>query len=235
MEDTKALLFDVFGTVVDWRGSVVREIRDFAARNGLTLNPEAFADAWRGLYQPSMERVRSGEIGWTVLDDLHRVGLDRLLADNGISGLSEAEIIRLNHAWHRLDPWPDSREGLARIRRRYIAAPLSNGNVALMVDLARHGDLVWDAILGAEVARQYKPRPEVYFTAAQLLRLPPESCMMVAAHNDDLRAAASCGMRTAFVARPHEHGPGQTSDLAPAENWNIVAEDLRDLARQLGV
>jgi len=230
----KALLFDVFGTVVDWRGSIIREGEALGRDKGLTIDWARFADAWRGLYQPTMARVRTGELPWTKLDDLHRMSLDRVLADFGIRGLSAEEIDHLNRAWHRLDPWPEAVEGLTRLRRRLILATCSNGNVALIVNMARRAGMPWDMVLGAEVARHYKPEPEAYLISADLLGLAPEQCMMVAAHNGDLAAAAGCGLRTAFVLRPSEHGPAQTTDLAPARDWDVVAKDFVDLAEKLG-
>jgi 2-haloacid dehalogenase len=230
----RALTFDVFGTVVDWRSSIIREGQALGRRKGLDVDWPRFADAWRGLYQPSMDRVRKGEVDWIKLDDLHRASLDRLLVDFGITGLGEAEIDDLNRAWHRLDPWPDAVEGLTRLKKKFILATLSNGNVALMVNMAKRAGLPWDAVLGAEVARRYKPQPEAYLTTAALLGLPPEQCLMVAAHNGDLQAASATGFRTAFVPRPAEHGPGQTRDTAPARDWDVVAKDFVDLADRLG-
>jgi 2-haloacid dehalogenase len=231
----KALTFDVFGTVVDWRSSIIREGEALGRTKGLTrVDWAAFADAWRGLYQPMMERVRSGAAPWTKLDDLHRMSLDRLLGEFKIEGLSEEEIDDLNRAWHRLDPWPDVVDGLTRLKRRYILATLSNGNVALMVNMAKRAGLPWDTILGAEVARHYKPQPEAYLRTAELLGLRPEQCLMVAAHNGDLAAASGCGLRTAFVPRPLEWGPQKTVDVTPARAWDVVASDFGDLARQLG-
>jgi 2-haloacid dehalogenase len=230
----KALTFDVFGTVVDWRRSLIREGEALGRARGLTVDWARFADAWRALYQPMLSRVRSGELPWTRLDDLHRMSLDRLLVDFGIRGLGEAEIEHFNRAWHRLDPWPDAIPGLTRLRPRFILATCSNGNVALMVDMARRAGLPWDAILGAEPARHYKPEPEAYRVTADWLGLRPEQCMMVAAHNGDLAAAAACGLRTAFVARPTEHGPGQRTDLAPDRDFDVVAGDFVDLAARLG-
>jgi 2-haloacid dehalogenase len=229
----QALAFDVFGTVVDWRSSIIREGEAIGRQHGLRVDWAQFADAWRGLYQPNMDKVRSGAIGWTKLDDLHRMALDQLLVDFKITGLSEAEIDHLNRAWHRLDPWPDAVPGLTRLKRRYILATLSNGNVALMVNMARRAGLPWDAILGAEVAGHYKPQPEAYLRTAALLGLAPGECLMVAAHNSDLIAASGCGLRTAFVPRPEEHGPGQTRDLHPERPFDIVARDFLDLADQL--
>jgi 2-haloacid dehalogenase len=231
----KALTFDVFGTVVDWRSGIIREGETLARARGIAhVNWSEFADAWRGLYQPMMERVRSGEHPWTKLDDLHRTSLERLLGEFRIDGLGEAEVDHLNRAWHRLDPWPDAVEGLTRLKRRFILATLSNGNVALIVNMARRAGLPWDAVLGAEVVQRYKPQPEAYLRTAELLGLRPGECVMVAAHNGDLVAASSCGFRTAFVPRPTEYGPGQTKDLTAEHSFDVVATDFVDLARQLG-
>jgi 2-haloacid dehalogenase len=230
----QALTFDVFGTVVDWRRSIIREGEAVGRAHGLQVDWARFADSWRALYQPSLEEVRAGRRPWTKLDDLHRESLRRLLAEFRISALAEDEIEHLNRAWHRLDPWPDAVEGLTRLRRRFILATLSNGNVALMVNMARRAGLPWDAILGAEVARHSKPRPEAYLGTADLLGLAPGQCLMVAAHNGDLIAAAGCGFRTAFVARPTEHGPQQTTDLKPERDFDVVARDFVDLADRLG-
>jgi 2-haloacid dehalogenase len=234
LESVKALTFDVFGTVVDWRSSLIREGEALGRARGLRVDWARFADAWRGLYQPMLSRVRSGELAWTKLDELHRMSLDRLLVDFGIAGLGDDEIDHLNRAWHRLDPWPDAVEGLTRLRRRYVLATCSNGNVALIVNMARRAGLPWDAVLGAEVARHYKPQPEAYRITADMLGLGTEECMMVAAHNGDLAAAAGCGLRTAFVARPTEYGPEQKTDLAPERDWDVVAKDFLDLAGKLG-
>jgi 2-haloacid dehalogenase len=231
----KALTFDVFGTVVDWRTSIAREGAALGRAKGIThVDWVQFADAWRGLYQPAMTRVRKGERPWTRLDTLHRESLDALLVQFGIKGLAEDEIDHLNRAWHRLDPWPDAVEGLTRLKRRFVLATLSNGNIALMVNMARHGGLPWDAILGAEPTQHYKPQPETYLGTADMLGLRPEQCLMVAAHNNDLVAAARCGLRTAFVARPTEHGPAQTSDLRAEHAFDVVARDFIDLAANLG-
>jgi 2-haloacid dehalogenase len=234
LESVKACTFDVFGTVVDWRSSVIREVEALARTKGFAVDAARFAEAWRGLYQPAMEEVRSGRRPWTKLDDLHRESLDRLLGEFGIRGLAEGEVDRLNRAWHRLDPWPDAVPGMIRLRRRFVLATLSNGNVALMVNMARRAGLPWDAILGAEVARHYKPQPEAYLMTADLLGLRPDQCLMVAAHNGDLAAANAQGFRTAFVARPTEYGSGQTRDIAPEREWDVVADDFVDLAARLG-
>ena len=232
--ETKALTFDVFGTVVDWRSSIIREGKALGERKGIDVDWEKFADAWRALYQPAMSKVRSGKMPWTKLDDLHRMNLDQILLDFHIDELSPEEVDHFNRAWHRLDPWSDSVEGLARLKNHYIIATLSNGNIALLVNMAKHAGLPWDAILGAEVAGHYKPEPQSYLKTARQLGLEPPQCMLVAAHNSDLIAAAKCGYRTAFVCRPTEYGPNQSTDLAPDHAFDIVAEDFLDLADQLG-
>ena len=231
----KALVFDTFGTVVDWRTSVTQEVEQLAKKKGFKVDAAKFADAWRAGYGPSMNRVRTGELPWTRLDALHRMILDKILVDFGITGLSESEIDTLNHAWHRLRPWPDSVSGLTRLKKRFIIAPLSNGNIALMTNLAKYGGLPWDCILGAELARHYKPDREVYQSAADFLDLKLDQVMMVAAHLGDLRAAKGVGLRTAFVPRPHEYGPGGKPDLQPDSAVDLPATDFNDLARQLGV
>ncbi len=234
MESVKALTFDVFGTVVDWRNGITEEGRTLGRNKGIEADWEAFADAWRGQYQPSLARVRDGEVPWTNLDSLHRASLDALLEEFGIKSLAEPDKDALNRAWHRLPPWPDSVEGLTLLKRKYILATLSNGNVALLVNMARNAGLPWDAILGAEVARHYKPQPESYLVTAELLGLAPRECMMVAAHNDDLVAAAALGFRTAFVPRPIEYGPDQQTNLQAEHDFDVVGESFIDLAAQLG-
>jgi 2-haloacid dehalogenase len=232
----KALVFDVFGTCVDWRSSIAREGEALGCGLGATgVDWLAFADAWRAQYQPQMETVRSGQRPWTTLDVLHREALDTVLPVFGLDAMSVVDRDDLTRAWHRLDPWPDVIEGLTRLKTRYIIAPNSNGNIALLVNMAKRAGLPWDAILGAEIARAYKPRPEVYLGCAGALGLAPSAVMMVAAHNGDLIAAAACGLQTAFVPRPTEHGPGQISDLAPEREFDVVATDFIDLANQLGV
>lgn len=230
----KALTFDVFGTVVDWRTSIIREGRALGERKGIDVDWESFVDAWRGLYQPAMSKVREGKRPWTKLDDLHRESLEWLLAEYRIQGLSDGEIERFNRAWHRLDPWPDAVEGLTRLRRKYILATLSNGNVALLVNMAKRAGLPWDAVLGAEPARHYKPQPESYLMTADFLGLAPQQCMLVAAHNYDLVAASQCGYGTAFVARPTEYGPNQSEDLKAEHDFDVIASDFIDLADKLG-
>jgi 2-haloacid dehalogenase len=235
--DVQALVFDVFGTVVDWRSGVARESAPFLARYAPRADPAAFADAWRRRYSPAMEEVRSGRRPFARLDVLHRENLEALLPEFGIDPASvpPAELDALNLAWHRLDPWPDSVPGLTRLKPRFIIAPLSNGNIRLMLDMAKRAGLPWDAILGAELAQAYKPSPEAYLRNAEALILKPEQVCLVAAHNGDLAAARGCGLRTAFIPRPTEHGPGQTSDLGPEEDWDVVASDLEDLADRLGL
>jgi 2-haloacid dehalogenase len=230
----KALTFDVFGTVVDWRSSIIRELEALGQAKGLTLEWARFADEWRAQYQPSMERVRSGELPWTRLDNLHRMALDQLLAQHQVTALSEEEVHSLNRAWHRLDPWPDVIPGLTRLKSKYVLATLSNGNVAMMVNMAKRAGLPWDAILGAEVARHYKPEPEVYLTAADLLGVRPDECLMVAAHAGDLKAASTLGFRTAFVSRPSEHGAESRPAAPSTGTWDVVADDFVDLADKLG-
>jgi 2-haloacid dehalogenase len=231
----KALVFDVFGTVADWRTSVAGEIETLAKRKGFTVDGAKFADAWRAEYAPSMNRVRNGELPWTRLDDLHRMVLDKIMKDFGVVGLSEAEVVALNRAWHRLRPWPDVVSGLTRLKKKFIIAPLSNGNIALMTNMAKHSGLPWDCILGAELVRHYKPDREVYLSAANFLDVQPAEVMMVAAHLGDLRAAKGLGLRTGFVVRPDEYGPTRKPDLAPDSSVDVAARDFNDLARQLGV
>ena len=232
--DVKALGFDVFGTVVDWRNSIAREVEEFGRTHKVTVDAMKFAVAWRGLYQPYMDKVRHGAIGWTKLDDLHRMALDQLLKEFNITGVPEAGINHLNRAWHRLDPWPDSVAGLTRLKKKYVLTTLSNGNVALMVNMAKRGGLPWDVILGAEPTRHYKPQREAYIGTADYLGIKPGELMLVAAHNGDLKAASGFGLRTAFVPRPNEHGPGQTKDLKPEGPWDVVATDFVNLAEQMG-
>lgn len=232
--EVKALVFDVFGTVVDWRSSVIREAQAFGARKGIERDWTAFAVDWRKAYRPAMNRVTSGELPWMNIDALHRMALLELLDRYDITGLSDAEIDDLNRAWHRLDPWPDAVPGLTRLKARYILATMSNGNIALMVNMARRACLPWDAVLGAEVAQAYKPERKAYETTARLLGLANEEVMLVAAHNPDLAAARGFGFRTAFVIRPTEHGPDQTINLTAEQDWDVVAADFRDLAAKLG-
>jgi 2-haloacid dehalogenase len=230
----QALLFDVFGTVVDWRGSIIAELTGFGADRGIAADWEAFTDDWRGLYQPAMEEVRSGRRPWTILDVLHRESLDKLVATYAIAGLSAADKDHLNRVWHRLKPWPDVVEGLTRLKRSYIIGTLSNGNVGLLTRLAKNAGLPWDVVLGAETARAYKPLPQAYLASAALLNLEPEQVMLVAAHNGDLAAAAAAGLRTAFVARPQEYGPHQSRDFKAERDWDEIAPSFTALADAMG-
>jgi 2-haloacid dehalogenase len=231
--DLGALVFDVFGTVVDWRSTIIREGEALGREKGFEVDWPAFVDAWRGRYAPSMDRVRGGEIPWTNLDALHRASLEELLDEFGVESLSEEEKDRFNRVWHRLDPWPDAVEGLTRLKERYVIAPLSNGNVALLVSMAKRAGLPWDLILSAELVRHYKPDPETYLMAPELLDLHPEQVMMVAAHPHDLRAARENGLRTAYVPRPLEFGPGREAD-PPDSSFDLVADDFVELAEKLG-
>lgn len=226
-----ALIFDVFGTLVDWRGSVARDV---AKVLGNGVDADAFARAWRAQYQPSMEKIRDGSRGFVNLDDLHLENLSVVLKTFGIGDLGAEDMEWLNCAWHRLDPWPEVPQALDEIRRHALIAPCSNGNTGLMVRLARHAGFPWDTVLGAQPAQGYKPQPQVYLTAVQWLDLEPSRVMMVAAHNEDLSAARDCGLQTGFFPRPDEHGAWEARDLAAESNWTIVADDLFDLAVKLG-
>ena len=230
----RALVFDVFGTVVDWRGSIVREAKALARAKKLDLDPAQFADAWRAGYQPAMARVRSGELGWTKIDALHRLILDDLLARFDVRGLKEAEIEHLNRVWHRLSPWPDARAGLKALKKSRIIGTLSNGNVSLLANMAKFGGLPWDVIFSGENFHHYKPDPETYLGACELLSLEPAEVMMVAAHKSDLYAAKAAGLATAFVRRPLELGPGVRMDLKAESAFDVNANDFLDLARRLG-
>ena len=233
MNSLKALCFDVFGTVVDWRSSIIDEGRELNQRLGMEIDWAKFADAWRGLYQPSMEQVRTGQRSWTILDQLHRESLDKLAPKFGISNWTEAQMDHLNRVWHRLNPWPDAVTGLTRLKQKYIIATCSNGNVALIVNMAKHSNLPWDMVLGAEVTGHYKPQDQAYLESARLLGLDPSECCMVAAHNNDLVAAEKNGMQTAFVPRPTEYGPRQEKDLKAEKEYTFIATDFDDLANQL--
>jgi 2-haloacid dehalogenase len=231
MTSPVALFFDIFGTVVDWRSTIAREAPKIVGR---PLDGAAFADAWRAEYQPAMERIRSGGRGYVKLDILHRENLDRVLPRFGLDDLAEDKRTALNLLWHRLDGWPDSAPGLARLKTKFILAPMSNGNISLMVDMARHNGFAWDAVLGAEIARDYKPKLEVYRAGCAALDLSPGRCMMVAAHTDDLIAARAAGLMTAHIARPDEHGPGR-GETGPRAPVDVAARDLLHLAELLGV
>ena len=232
MSRVQALLFDMFGTVVDWRTGIAREAERLLGPRGYALDWIAFADAWRAEYQPSMEEVRAGRIPFGKLDVLHRRNLDRIRPRFGLSELDEDTCRALNTAWHRLPAWPDVPQGLSLLRERFLLAPVSNGNIGLMARLARHNGFLWDAILGAEIAGDYKPKPAVYDASCAALDLAPDQCMMVAAHSSDLAAAASRGLRTAHVARPDEYGPA-TGEAHPTVPVDIAASDFIDLACKL--
>jgi 2-haloacid dehalogenase len=228
--------FDVFGTVVDWRSGVARAAAPFLERYDIELDPFAFANAWRALYQPAMEKVRAGERPWVRLEVLQRENLEQLLGAHGVNvdDIPEQDLADLTRAWERLDPWPDAVAGLARLKRRFAIAPISNGHIAGMLQLARFGGLPWDAILGAEISRSYKPQPATYLRSLEAAGFAPGQSAMVAAHNADLRAARALGMHTVFVRRPHEYGPDQDSDLHAEDDWDVVAESLTEAADMLG-
>ncbi|HLL28885.1 MAG TPA: haloacid dehalogenase type II [Xanthobacteraceae bacterium] len=228
----KALLFDVFGTLVDWRAGIAREAEKYLAPLGHAVDWSAFADAWRAEYQPAMEEVRAGRIPFSKLDVLHRYNLERILPHFGVKSAPEKTLAALNLGWHRLDAWPDVSKGLNRLRKNFLIAPVSNGNISLMVDLARHNGFPWDAILGAEVAGDYKPKPRVYLAACEAFDLPPQQCVMVASHSSDLAAAAACGLGTAHIARPDEAGPGR-GESAPKTKVDLAASSIENLADQL--
>ena len=236
LKKVKALVFDTFGTIVDWRGSVTAEGMAWGKAKGLQIDWAQFADRWRLGYRPAMDKVRKGQIPWTRLDDLHRMILEDLLKEYKIQGLTEEEKVHWTYVWRRLKPWPDSVEGLTRLKKKYVIAPLSNGNIALMANLAKFGGLPWDAILGAELVKHYKPDREVYLSAAYYLDLKPEEVMMVAAHVGDLQAARSCGLRTGFIYRPDEFGNGSAGkpDKAQPGDFYVVSVSAIDLAQQLG-
>ncbi len=232
--NVKAIVFDVFGTVVDWRSSCIAELTSFGRGRGIDLDWTAFADAWRALYQPSMQEVRSGRRPFAILDDLHRESLLTLLDKHGIMALEPHEVEHLVTIWHRLKPWPDMAGGLARLNTRVITGTLSNGNVGLLTRLAKFGHLPFNVILGSETAQAYKPQPEAYLRTAALLSLKPEQMMLAAAHNGDLAAASSVGFRTAFIVRSTEHGPGQTGDLKADRAWDVVTDSCHGLANAMG-
>ncbi len=238
MNDTrqhKALLFDVFGTVVDWKGSITRELTAYAQNHSLAeVEWEQFAIDWRALYQPAMEKIRSGDRGYVRLDTLHRENLLELLPKHGLTTLSDEQIDHINHVWHRLQPWPDCLPGMYRLRRQFTLCSLSNGNIALMVNMARHSAIPWDAILGSEPTRGYKPQPQVYLKSAEMLGLTPQQCIMVAAHNDDLRAAAKLGFATAYINRPYEYGAAQSVDFEADESWDFISDSMTGIADLLG-
>jgi 2-haloacid dehalogenase len=234
-KELKLLAFDVFGTVVDWRGSVIAEGKQLGVAKGLNIDWTEFADAWRSIYRPYMDRVQSGELPWTKLDDLHRRMLDETLVKFHITSLSVDEKEHLNRVWHRLNAWPDSVPGLQRLKTRFVITTLSNGNISLLTNMAKHAGLPWDCVLSAENVQRYKPDPPVYQLAPQLFDIAPEQAMLVAAHEHDLQSAQKHGMRTAYVHRPMEHGPGKAAAIPPKDRYDIIATDFLDLAGQLGV
>jgi 2-haloacid dehalogenase len=232
----KAMVFDTFGTVVDWRGSIIAEGESYwKPVKGIDIDWPAFADAWRGKYGPSMNKVRSGELPWTKLDDLHRLALDMNLEEFKVTGLSESDKQHLNFVWHRLNAWPDASSGLARLKSRYLIAPLSNGNLSLLTEMAKFAGLPWDCVLGADLFQHYKPDPETYLGAAAILGLEPGQVMMTAAHTGDLEAARKLGLRTAYVHRANEGGPGRERPHPADGDFDVVADDFRDMAAKLGL
>lgn len=233
LQAVKVLVFDVFGSVVDWRGSIVRDLSSWGTSRGIAADWEAFALAWRSCYQPKMQAVRSGQRPWTLLDDLHRESLESLLPEYGLTHLSAEDLDHINRVWHRLDAWPDAIAGLTRLKSRYIIGPLSNGNVSLLANMAKHAGLPWDLSFSTEWFKAYKPMPESYLGVANTMRVEPSQVMLCACHNDDLRCARAVGLKTAFWARPTEYGAAQSTDFEATDVWDIVATDIRDLARQL--
>ena len=240
MLEVKALLFDVFGTVVDWRTGIAIEVQMIAKKNNIELNADDFADAWRAEYQPAMEQIRSGKRSFTILDTLHLENLKKIAPRFNLNNLSNEDLNFLVTAWHRLPGWPDSSQGLNKLKKKFILATQSNGNIALMVNMAKYSNLSWDVILGAEVLGHYKPEPEAYIKACKALNLKPSECLMVAAHDDDLKAASLQGMKTAYVHRPFEYGKDKLFDIAEVNdykgnrNWDIMSKDFNDLAFKLG-
>jgi 2-haloacid dehalogenase len=234
MQVPKAMFFDVFGTLVDWRTSIAREAEVLLKPLGHSLDWLAFADAWRGEYQPAMDEVRSGRLPFSKLDALHRRNLEKILPRFDVGRLPEDAMRHLNLAWHRLDAWPDAPPGLVRLKKQCMLAPVSNGNISLMVNLARRNNFPWDAILGSEIAGDFKPKPRVYLASCEALDLAPGDCMMVAAHSNDLAAAAKNGLRTGHIARPNEHGPGK-GEAKPTVPVDVFGTDLEDIAQKLGL
>jgi 2-haloacid dehalogenase len=230
-----AIVFDTFGSVVDWRGSLIAELTGFGKERGINVDWSAFVDAWRGAYQPSMERVRGGQLPWTKLDGLHRMSLDRLIEQFGITSLTEDDRRHINLGWHRLKPWPDSVPGLSRLKTRFIIGPLSNGNVSLLTNMAKQAGLPWDMVFGSDLFGHYKPDAETYLGVCRLLDLEPDQVMMAAAHNHDLAAARKLGLMTAFFPRSQEYGPDQARDFTAEQDWEVVAADIEDMAGKLGV
>lgn len=229
----RAIVFDTFGTLVDWRASLIDAFKKFGNEHGVKAPWEMVTDRWRAAYWPNLDRVRRGELGWTILDQLHFSALAEILPEFGITSLPESDLRYLTNCWHRLLPWPDVVEGLRRLKRKYVIGPLSNGNLSLLVDLGKFAELPWDVVFGCDMFRHYKPDPETYLGVCAYLGLRPEQVMMAAAHNYDLNAAQKLGLRTAFIPRPTEHGPGQTTDLRAEGDWDIIAADLVNLAERL--
>lgn len=228
-------MFDTFGTVVDWRSSIIAECKALAASKGLSFDPEAFADAWRSGYHPAMDRVRRNERSWANIDVLHRERLDELIEQYGLTGLNEAEKVHFNRAWHRLKPWPDTVSGLTRLKKRYILSTFSNGSFACLVNMAKHAGLPWDCIFSADIVRHFKPDPETYKGVITFLDLQPGELMLVAAHNYDHGHAASHGMRTAYINRPNEYGPNQKKDIKAEGDWDVIVGSMTELADAMGV
>lgn len=230
----RAIVFDTFGSVVDWRSSLIADLSAYGATRGIAADWALLVDEWRAAYHPSMDRVRRGELPWTTLDRLHRASLDRLIAEQGIAGMTEEDRRHITLGWHRLLPWPDALAGLTRLKRHFIIGPLSNGNVSLLLNMAKRAGIPWDMIFGSDLFGHFKPDPETYLGVARLLDLPPGQVMMAAAHNSDLAAARKAGLMTAFWPRPREYGPRQQRDYQADTPWDIVARDIEDLATQLG-
>ena len=230
----KALAFDVFGTVVDWRSSIIRELEQFGQRHGLQQDWPSFADKWRAGYAPAMDRVRRGELPWTRIDDLHRMILEELLGAAGITSICVEDVDELNRAWHRLDPWPDSVPGLTRLKEKFTITTLSNGNMSLLTNMAKRAGLPWDCVISAELFHHYKPDPQAYLGCADLLDVPPDALMLVAAHPGDLRQARAAGLKTGYVARPLENGPGREAPRIEPDEFDVTVTDFVDLAEQLG-
>ncbi len=233
VDPPRAIVFDTFGTVVDWRSSLIAELTEFGRSRNISADWPRLVDAWRAAYHPSMQKVRSGELPWTTLDALHRMSLDRLIEEHGIAGLTESDRHHINLGWHRLKPWPDAVPGLTRLKARFIIGPLSNGNVALLTNMAKNAGIPWDMVFGSDLFGHYKPDPETYLGVCKLLDLEPTQVMMAAAHNGDLAKARSLGLLTAFFPRPTEYGPHQSRDFKAEHEWDIVATDIEDMARQL--
>ena len=234
LSDLKVCIFDVFGTVVDWRGSLIEDLPKLGRKYGMDTDWTSFADDWRGLYQPQMSRVRKGELPWTRIDDLHKEAFEMLLQKRGLKHPGEEGAWEFTHLWHKLRPWPDSVEGIGKMKNKFVVATLSNGNVALLINMAKNSGIPWDHCFSGETFKHYKPDPESYLGVVDSMYLKPEQVMLVAAHNNDLAAAQKCGLSTGFVLRPGEHGPGQTRDLKAEGDWNAVGTSMIDLAKKLG-